>query len=182
MNSAEGMFKVDDAAKQLMVHPLTIRRWMKSGKIQFQKKERGANAFLYFITKEEIERVQEQLLLTRHPRSLSVNEHADNEQNNNVQANVMESGLIDIVKQQTTQIGGLQKDKDELQKEKEALHKELRAVGETATTFQVKNEMLQEQNELLQGQVQKLLPPPAEEVEPEPPPRRHWYWLWLRAT
>jgi len=86
--------------------------------------------------------------------------------------------LLELIDRQQGEITKLH---DDYKTEVGALNRELRETSNTATMFQTENRSLKEQNELLQGQVQKLLPPPAEEVEPEPKHRR-WYWLWLKAA
>ena len=183
------MIKINDAAKQLAVTPITIRRGIRAGTIKALKKQRGPKAFTYLLSPDEVSRLKKQrareLVHEQMGNSeqgsapvMSNSEKQPSQDDEQVESksNSAVDGLIELVREQNLTITQLQQ--------------ELRSVGETATTFQVKNKMLREQsgliqaqNELLQGQIQKLLPPPAEQVEPEPEPKhRRWYYLWLKAA
>lgn len=49
--------KVSEFAKRMGVHPLTVRRWIKEGKITATKKQLKPFVFAYEIADEELKKV-----------------------------------------------------------------------------------------------------------------------------
>ena len=151
------MFTLADAAGQLAVHPLTLRRRIKKGTVQSTKKQLGENGYQYLISSEEILRIKAEHnadLVNTQIKNYALNgsSNSDDSKYKCDNGNPAMEGLVELVGQQNETIAELQK--------------ELRSVGETAVLFQTKNEMLEQQ-------IQRLLPAPDGHKP------RKWYLLWL---
>ena len=148
------MFTLADAARQLAVHPLTLRRRIKKGTLQSKKKQLGENGYQYLISSEEILRIKADLVNTQlNNHGLNGSSNSDDSGYRGDHGNPAMEGLVELVQQQNETITELQK--------------ELRSVGETAAVFQTKNQMLEDQ-------IQRLLPAPDDDKP------RKWYRLFLR--
>lgn len=163
--------KVDEAADQLGVTSQTIRKYLKSGKLNSTREQRPGKGFHYEISEEDVQNFQLERLQDQANTS-SNEKHVTSPDSNKA----VSSGLESMVALLSSQI-----EKGEIQAER------FEKVSSTATMFQAKNQLLTEQLQqrdqrirTLEEQVTKLLPAPAGDEEAPAPLRRSWKTLWLR--
>ena len=170
--------KVDEAAEQLGVTSQTIRKYIKSGKLNSTREQRPGKGFHYEISEEDVRNYQLERLSER-PTTSSNEKHVTSPDS----SKSVSSGRESMVALLSSQIEKGEKQAERFEK-----------INETTVMFQAKNQLLQEQlqrrdDELeqrdqrirtLEEQVTKLLPAPAGDEEAPAPPRRSWKTLWLR--
>lgn len=177
--------KVDEAADQLGVTSQTIRKYLKSGKLNSTREQRPGKGFHYEISEEDVRNYQLERLSER-PTTSSNEKHVTSPDS----SKSVSSGLESMVALLSSQIEKAERQTERFEK-----------VSETATMFQSQAQQLQEQlqrrdDELqqrdkqleqrderirtLEDQVTKLLPAPAGDEQATTPLRRSWRTLWLK--